>query len=96
MSDTTLLPPEDEEEYLLDEEDFDVEDELDKLEQQFDEGTAAWLGDIIDKCYRFIQGFTGVNYYPYQQEVICRVLESVIIGDGEEITVLQSRQSGKS
>lgn len=96
MTDTTLLPEDEDEEYLLDEEDFDVEDELDKLEQQFDEGTAAWLIDIIDKCYRFIQGFTGVNYYPYQKEVICRVLESVIIGDGEEITVLQSRQSGKS
>ena len=81
---------------LLDEEDFDVEEELDALEQQFDEGTAAWLRDIIEKCYMFCCEFTGVPYYPYQREVITRVFESVIIGDGEEITVLQARQSGKS
>lgn len=88
-----LLPDEDE---FLGEEDFDVEDELDKLEQEFDEGTKAWLSGVIEKCYKYISEFTGVSYYPYQKEVICRVMESVIIGDGEEITVLQSRQSGKS
>lgn len=36
------------------------------------------------------------NLFPYQLEVAERIIESVVIGDRAEITVLQARQSGKT
>jgi hypothetical protein len=81
---------------LLDEEDFDQEDELDDMEIEFTEGEKAWYDDIIAKCVVFCEEFCGVPFFPYQSELATRIFESVLIGDGEEITGLQSRQSGKS
>jgi hypothetical protein len=81
---------------LLDEEDFDQEDELDSLEVQLTEGEAAWVDDIVLKCISFAEQFCGIDLYPYQKELMYRIFESVIIGDAAEITALQSRQSGKS
>jgi hypothetical protein len=67
----------------------EVEDDLDELSQKFVE-------KLIDKIMDFLVVLVGHDLHPYQKPLARRVIESVIINDGEEITALAARQSGKS
>ena len=67
----------------------DTEDELDELSKEF-------VNKIIDRCIQFQTALVGHELHPYQMPLARRIIESVIINDGEEITALASRQSGKS
>lgn len=67
----------------------EVEDDLDELSQKFVE-------KLIDKIMDFLIVLVGHDLHPYQKPLARRVIESVIINDGEEITALAARQSGKS
>jgi hypothetical protein len=51
---------------------------------------------IIDQVLQFTEAMSGVSLYPYQRQFAHRVIESVVENDGEEITALFSRQSGKT
>ena len=77
--------------YLQDEQPIDEpqEDQLDELSQQF-------VDKLIDKIMMFLKELVGHDLHPYQKPLARRIMESVIINDGEEITALASRQSGKS
>jgi hypothetical protein len=74
------LPPEDE---------FINDIELDELSKEF-------VTDLVDKIMRFMDLLVGHSLHAYQQPLARRMIESMIINDGEEITALASRQSGKS
>ena len=50
---------------------------------------------LVDKIYQFCLFFSGRELYPYQEQFARRIIRSVIENDGEEITALFSRQSGK-
>ena len=79
-------------EFYLNEEDLapeEVVEELDELSQQFVE-------KLIDKILDFLKVLVGHDLHAYQKPLARRIIESVIINDGEEITALASRQSGKS
>jgi hypothetical protein len=65
------------------------DDEVDELTQKF-------VDNIIDKMMDFMTVLVGHSLHPYQMPLARRIMESVIIGDGEEITALAARQSGKS
>lgn len=65
------------------------EDELDELSKEF-------VALLIDKIMQFMTAFVGHELHPYQAPLARRIIESVIINDGEEVTALASRQSGKS
>lgn len=65
------------------------EEELDELSQQF-------VNRLIEKMMQFLSVLVGHDLHPYQKPLARRIMESVIIGDGEEITALASRQSGKT
>lgn len=65
------------------------EESLDELSQEF-------VDRLIDKIMAFGAVLVGHDLHPYQKPFARRVIESVIIGDGEEITALAARQSGKS
>ena len=65
------------------------EDELDELSKEF-------VKVLINKIMDFMELLVGHKLHPYQEPLARRVIESVIINDGEEITALASRQSGKS
>ena len=65
------------------------EEELDELSQQF-------VDKLIDKIMDFLKVLVGHDLHPYQKPLARRIMESVIVNDGEEITALASRQSGKS
>jgi hypothetical protein len=78
------VPPED----LLEEELEDIDD-LDELSQEF-------VDELIDKILKFMVVLVGYDLHPYQKPLARRFIESVIINDGEEVTALAARQSGKS
>ena len=61
-----------------------------------DELTQAFVDKLIDKLFVFMDVLVGHPLHPYQKPLSRRMMESVIIGDGEEITALAARQSGKS
>jgi hypothetical protein len=68
---------------------FDEEVEEDELTKEF-------VNKLIDKIMSFMVVLVGHDLHPYQKPLARRVIESVIINDGEEITALASRQSGKT
>jgi len=67
----------------------DPDDSLDELSQDF-------VNRLVDKMMQFMVVLVGHDLHPYQKPLARRMMESVIIGDGEEITALAARQSGKS
>lgn len=66
---------------------LDEEDET--LSQEF-------VNKLTDKIMQFMVVLVGHDLHPYQKPLARRIIESVIIRDGEEITALASRQSGKT
>ena len=83
---------------------FDEEELLDEVEQEevfeeeeeLDELSKAFVVKIVDKTMQFMEAIVGHDLHPYQKPLARRIIESVIINDGEEITALAARQSGKS
>ncbi len=68
----------------------EVEDDgLDELSKEF-------VKALVEKIMGFMKVLVGHELHVYQQPLARRLIESVIINDGEEITALASRQSGKS
>lgn len=78
-------------------EDFEREDIDPEFEELvLDPGSQAWIDDLVDKVILFMHELIGFELFPYQIDFARRIIESVLINDGEEITALFSRQSGKS
>jgi len=75
--------------YLEDHEEEFEEEEEDEFSQEF-------VNRLIDKIMQFMVVLVGHDLHVYQKPLARRICESVIIGDGEEITALAARQSGKS
>jgi hypothetical protein len=61
-----------------------------------DELTPAFVTALIDKILEFQEVLVGYPLHSYQRPFARRIIESVVINDGEEITAQASRQSGKS
>jgi hypothetical protein len=77
------------EEYEEDAEQYEVEEEVDELSTEF-------VSRITDRILQFMVVLVGHDLHSYQKPLARRIIESVIINDGEEITALASRQSGKT
>ena len=77
------------EEELDEFEELDQDDDLDEFSQEF-------VDRLIDKMMQFMVVLVGHDLHPYQKPLAKRMMESIIINDGEEITALAARQSGKS
>lgn len=67
----------------------DLDEELDELSKDF-------VSKLIDKVMTFMEVLVGHDLHVYQKPLARRIIESVLINDGEEITALASRQSGKT
>ena len=52
--------------------------------------------DLVNSIFNFCEIYSGITLFPYQEQFSKRVIRSVLENDGEEITALFSRQSGKS
>lgn len=51
---------------------------------------------LVNSIFTFCELYSGKTMFPYQEQFSKRVIRSVLENDGEEITALFSRQSGKS
>lgn len=67
----------------------DEPDDTDELTQDF-------VDRLIDGMMKFMVVLVGHDLHPYQKPLSRRMMEAVILGGGQEITALASRQSGKS
>ena len=74
------------------------ESEIEEYEQadDLDETSAEFLDNLVKRLIIFTEEFCDVEFFPYQVPIAYRLIESIVIGDGEEITVVATRQSGKS
>jgi pseudouridine-5'-phosphate glycosidase len=88
---------EDDFEEIESEEDLDLEEgDLPEVpEPEMDELSKEFVKALVDKIMQFMELLVGHELHPYQKPLAKRVIESVIINDGEEVTALASRQSGK-
>jgi hypothetical protein len=81
----------------LEEEFEEEEDDLPEEEvEELDELSREFVNALIEKIVQFMEMLVGHSLHPYQMPLARRVIESVIINDGEEVTALAARQSGKS
>jgi hypothetical protein len=87
-----LLDESDEEFYPEEEEQDLIEEEIEEL----DELSKEFVKKLVDRCIQFQTALVGHELHPYQMPLARRIIESIIINDGEEITALAARQSGKS
>jgi Terminase RNaseH-like domain len=77
--------------------DLELEDELPPEEDdELDELSKEFVQKVIDRCIQFMDMLVGHPLHPYQLPLARRIIESVLINDGEEVTALAARQSGKS
>jgi S-ribosylhomocysteine lyase LuxS involved in autoinducer biosynthesis len=86
--------------------DQEVEDYNDESEEErqaridsevvLDELSREFVDKLLDKMLVLVDEISGHPLHPYQTPFARRVMESVIIGDGDTISALFSRQSGKS
>ena len=74
----------------------DEEVPLPPEENELDELSIQFVEKLINKILEFQEVLVGYPLHPYQMPLARRVIESVLINDGEEITALAARQSGKS
>lgn len=52
--------------------------------------------DLVNMIFNFCELYSGKTMFPYQAQFSKRVIRSILLNDGEEITALFARQSGKS
>lgn len=52
--------------------------------------------ELVNKVFTFCEAYSEVTFFPYQAQFGKRIIRSVLENDGDEITSLFSRQSGKS
>jgi len=71
------------------------EEEVEELEE-LDETSAQFIDALVKKLILFTEEFCDVEFFPYQIPIAYRFIESIVIGDGEELTLIATRQSGKS
>ena len=73
-----------------------LDDELEVIEDEIDETTAEFVDELVNKLVLFIEEFCDVSFFPYQVPIAKSIIESIVLGDGEEKTLIATRQSGKS
>lgn len=54
------------------------------------------LATLVEVIINFAELLSGKKFYPYQRIAVERIIWSIILGDGESITLEFARQSGKS
>ena len=74
----------------------DYEEDVDALEEDYEELSSEFVNRLIEKVFKFMAVLIGHELHSYQKPLARRIIESVLVNDGEEITALASRQSGKT
>ena len=63
------------------------EDIGDYQEEELDETSTEFVDQLVMKLIVFTEEFCNVTLFPYQVPIAYRIIESIVLGDGEEITV---------
>ena len=58
--------------------------------------TSVPTKELVDKIFLFCESIAKNRLFPYQAQLGKRIIRSLLTNDGDEITALFSRQSGKS
>jgi Terminase RNaseH-like domain len=64
--------------------------------EDLDPEMAGFLDELVKRTILFCEELAGFEMYPYQRALAYRIIESLVLGDAEEVTGLLARQSGKS
>ncbi len=91
-----MLEDEEDDQFFPDDELEDEDSIPEEVEEELDELSKEFVKKLVDKTITFMNALVGHELHPYQMPLARRIIESVIINDGEEITALAARQSGKS
>jgi hypothetical protein len=75
---------------------LDQEEVYDSSEEELDETSAEFIDTLVKKLIMFTEEFCDIELFPYQIPIAYRLIESIVLGDGEELTLIATRQSGKS
>lgn len=81
---------------------FDPDDDRPDYEEEIepddglDEEGKEFVQELISRIVLFCEEFADMELRPYQRALAHRIIEDLILANGEEITGLWSRQSGKS
>ena len=79
---------------------IDIEDEnlldIEELSEELDETSAEFIDNLVNRLIVFTEEFCDVEFFPYQLPIAYRMIESIVLGDGDELTIIATRQSGKS
>lgn len=81
---------------------LDVEDDVDSVQEEFleeeelDENSSEFIDSLVKKLILFVEEFCNIKFFPYQYPIAYSIIESIVLGDGEEKTLIATRQSGKS
>ena len=75
---------------------YEGEDLIEEQSTEMDELSKEFVQQLIDKIMLFMGALIGYDLHAYQEPLARRIIESLIINDGEQITALAARQSGKS
>ena len=79
--------------------DQDLSDQAEELldeSNDLDETSSEFIDNLVLKLILFTEEFCNIKLFPYQVPIAYRIIESIVIGDGEEMTLIATRQSGKS
>jgi hypothetical protein len=78
--------------------DFDEEslNESEVFDDGLDELSREFVESLVDKIMVFMKALVGHDLRNYQKPLARRIIQSVLLNDGQEITALAARQSGKS
>ena len=64
--------------------DLELEDDLPPEEEdELDELSKEFVQKVIDRCIQFMDMLVGHPLHPYQLPLARRIIESVLINDGE-------------
>ena len=70
--------------------------DIEELSPELDQTTAEFVDTLVKRVLLFTEEFCDIEFFPYQIPIAYRLIESIILGDGDELTVIGCRQSGKS
>ena len=74
----------------------DIAEEAIRDLSDMDPMSQDWLDAMVVRIIMFTELLSGKEMFAYQRNVAARIIESVILGDGGNITFLCSRQAGKA
>lgn len=63
---------------------------------EVDPESAEFIHELVMRSIVFAEALCDIKLHPYQKDVAYRIVESILLNDGAEITALWARQSGKS